>query len=189
MNPKRKKYVIITFAIIILMLSIILFLKLHNQNTNLDNEQLELEIESEEKEIEDEIIEEVKKPYIMTYEELKSSKSIKSDNSISNTPGAVGSSSNINDSEISQQDVLEEKDVNAFVEDKINITKIQPSTDNEIILVDESSETMIDETIKNEYKGEIVQDAPYEFFEVQPSGKSVNGHIEPGGQEHIGKWN
>lgn len=72
---------------------------------------------------------------------------------------------------------------------KNNDTQIRTSSnkDPKKVVIDESSDTMKDETKQNEYKGE---ESPkdIEFFEVKPSGKSPNGDVNASG-EHIGNWN
>lgn len=56
------------------------------------------------------------------------------------------------------------------------------------VVIDESSETIKDETKQNEYKGEESQES-IEFFEVAPSGKDVNGDVPAGGKQDVGNWN
>ncbi|BCJ93553.1 hypothetical protein acsn021_11220 [Anaerocolumna cellulosilytica] len=55
-------------------------------------------------------------------------------------------------------------------------------------VIDESPNTIKDETIKNEYEGEKKQDM-IEFFDVEPSGEQPNGDIPAGGKQGVGTWN
>ncbi|SFR77800.1 hypothetical protein [Anaeromicropila populeti] len=61
------------------------------------------------------------------------------------------------------------------------------SDSKKIKVMDESEETMKDETIENEYDGEPNADS-IEFFEVEvETGKDVNGDVAPSG-EKVGTW-
>lgn len=62
------------------------------------------------------------------------------------------------------------------------------SSSKKTVTIDESSETMKDETKQNEYQGEKSQE-PIDFSEVKPSGKMPNGDVPAGGKQNVGKWN
>lgn len=54
--------------------------------------------------------------------------------------------------------------------------------------IDESTTTMKDETIKNEYQLENIQQ-PIDFFEVEAENKAPNGDVPAGGKQDVGTWN
>ncbi|BCJ98410.1 hypothetical protein [Anaerocolumna chitinilytica] len=61
-------------------------------------------------------------------------------------------------------------------------------TNGKSVTIDESSETIKDESKQNEYKGGENQ-GPIEFFDVKPEkGADVKGDV-PASGEHVGKWN
>ncbi len=66
--------------------------------------------------------------------------------------------------------------------------KTSSDTNSKKIVIDESSDTMKDETKQNEYKGE---DSPeeIEFFDVSPEkGSDIKGDV-PASGVHLGNWN
>lgn len=79
---------------------------------------------------------------------------------------------------------------NGISESKSNESKNKQNNeaaDSKVNVIDESPETIVDKSV-NEYKGEK-NAGKIEFFDVKPSGKQPNGHVNPGGKQNVGSWN
>jgi len=164
-----------------------------NKQNDLQEEIVSTDQETESKSnepAEKKAVKEIKESDLMDYEDLIAN-DVVSWETISGS--AAGDSKNSED-----QDDTNNKSETVGMDSKSDSTTTvadttQESKNNESSIttpgkvIDESPNTMKDETIKNEYDGEKKQDK-IEFFDVEPSGEDVNGDSKASGV-HIGNWN
>lgn len=136
--------------------------------------------------------EEEKEPYLVSYEDLVNAGSIHSDDikDIDISPYSFDSETDSFKNNSDQED----EDSTKTQKDKIkNQDSVEKSDvkDEKVIVIDESSETMKDETIEYEYKGEKSSSKEIDIFGAEPKeeGKSVDGDISAGGEQNVGTWN
>lgn len=195
----KKKSVIISIVLLFCVILVIVLYGIINVNSS-DNTTTEsidvIETEGESKtnsndvdkpnendqSAEKEVVKKIKESDLMDYEDLIASNAV-SWETIAGDAITDSKASEVQDGTNNESKTLEN---NANEKDsEMDNKKI---SGDKIVVIDESSTTIKDESIQNEYDGETNQKG-IEFFEVEPSGASVNGDIKAGGKQGVGTWN
>jgi hypothetical protein len=200
-SSKWKKIIISTLTLPVLLLLFFLIMSIVPQKSN-ESEVVKNHLEVSLNENEDiGTSGEEKELTLLDYDDVKDysykdDKDKQEDNSLTYKPSHV-SGDNDTTSEDSKQlteDAEKEKDSIALASEdkKSNESQNKPSSnkskDSSKIVIDESSDTMKDETKQNEYKGEG-SPKDIEFFDTNPErGLDVKGDV-PASGEHVGNWN
>lgn len=194
MSTNKKKYAIIISIIFICSLIIgvvIYFISRTTSNINNPETAIDVTASVESEETKEDTVKEKKELYLMDYEDLidnqvtredifgkESGDSSEEDNLESDAENA--SQNNPGESNKASKD--------SSSASKSNANQNNVSKEKGVTIVDESPNTMRDETIHNEYEVEKSQ-TPIDFFDVKPSGTDVNGDVPAGGKQDVGTWN
>ncbi|BCN29537.1 hypothetical protein [Anaeromicropila herbilytica] len=149
--------------------------------------------EDQENKISDSNTKKTKEPFLMTYDDLVKSGSVKSDDikDISNEPYSydAGNKDKSNDDSKNNAKVTQQKSSNNSNDNSSKRDSEIEKQGGKTKVVDESNKTMKDESVEYEYKGEVVTSKVFNFFDVKASGgKEVNGNSKASGK-HVGIWN
>lgn len=187
----------ITLLVLILLLFLLVYSSTPQKNEKVNVVTTDLNISFDEiKDGEPVVADEEKELTLLDYEDLKNLiyKENKKDDALTYRPSHISEVNDVasDESKNVTEDAEEKESITKSSKDKIeNETQNKPtsskSKDSNKIIIDESSDTMKDETKHNEYKGE---ESPQniEFFDTSPEkGADVKGDV-PASGEHVGNW-
>lgn len=177
---KKRKLIIVSISIFSILLCIIFLYKRPGINNKNLIEQTEYNTGTEENtmitdmednnQVEEELPE--TKQYIASYDDLINSKRVSNKKELEQQ-----------DNDVASIDAITSED-NINTEQEVTL----PLDENKVVIIDESEKNMIDESIVNEYKGNEQTSKEFQFFDVEPSGKDINGDVKANGVQ-VGNWN
>lgn len=198
-NYNKKKVVIISCMSLVLVIMLIVLIpnifKESKVNPNKDKETEQALQTNETSEDDTAFVKKEKKElYLMDYEDLVDNQvtwedifGVKPDgaevNDNSSEPGTENPKTSQSKSNKGNKNSDDTKNVG-----NSNVKQNIVSDEDGVTVIDESPNTIKDESKQNEYEGEENQ-KPIEFFDVKPSGKQPNGDVPAGGKQDVGTWN